>query len=768
MPRLFLFLLCLTMALPLAARRTEGVEWHRGRPLHLVCDTANLEPVVGTALDMFRDDCRRVLGSTVTLAPSGDIILRLDAHKMHGRWEAFCMDVCDGRLIITGSDSHGLAYGLLELSRMMGVSPWEWWADVTPRRREFFTLPGGFHTEQAPDVAFRGIFINDEDWGMLPWATQNHEPNATKTTSSSAAAIGPRTHERIFQLLLRLRANSFWPAMHACSHPFFLTEGNRQMALRYGIYIGTSHCEPMACNVNGEWNLRGQGEYDYVHNATSVQHFWEERVRDVASQPILYTLGMRGVHDGAMQGARTVDEQRTVLQRVINDQRNMLRRLVNPDLERVPQVFIPYKEVLDVYRRGLTVPDDVCLMWCDDNYGYLRHFPTPSERRRQGGHGVYYHVSYWGRPHDYLWLATFSPALLMQQMSQAYDHDMRRMWILNVGDLKPAEYQTQLFLDMAWDIRKVRRQGVRAHLSAFLQENLGLADSLASLLLTHYQLAHRCKPEFLGGTRVEEPNRQWWSTVRDLPFTREEIDHRRALYPHLEDEAERLAHTLPDDRRAAYFQLVKYPVQAAAEMNKKMLLAQRARHGHADWQESHRAHDSIQSLTRLYNTPKWRGIMDSQPRRLPVFQPVPEHREDSSLTLPLPLLTLQGTDARRGTYKPQEALGYEGGAVLLQKGKDIVFDLPPLPHDTLTVELRLLPTHAIKGDSLRLALRLDNTTLPPLNFETYGRSEEWKQAVLRNQSVRRITLPLRSTHKPHRLLLRPLDEGLILDQIVLY
>lgn len=295
-------------------------------------------------------------------------------------------------------------------------------------------MPEGFTLQKSPSVRYRGIFINDEDWGLMPWSSKTFEP------SDIPGHIGPRTNAKIFELMLRLRANTYWPAMHECSVAFFMTDGNREVAERYGIYIGGSHCEPMACNAAGEWSRRGTGDYDYVNNSDNVYRCWEDRVKDVANQGILYTVGMRGVHDGTMNGAKTIEEQKDVLERVFHDQRKLLSEYVNRDITEVPQVFIPYKEVLDVYNAGLRVPEDVTLMWCDDNYGYIRHSPTEEKRKRKGGNGVYYHVSYWGRPHDYLWLGTFSPYLLYQQMKQAYDKGIKDIWILNVGDIKPAEY----------------------------------------------------------------------------------------------------------------------------------------------------------------------------------------------------------------------------------------------------------------------------------------------------------------------------------------
>lgn len=193
------------------------------------------------------------------------------------------------------------------------------------------------------------------------------------------------------------------------------------MADKYAIYLGTSHCEPMMRNTNGEWKTAGKGEYDYVHNRKNVLSFWEERVKQLRYSDDIYTLGMRGVHDGKMQGAKTLEEQKKALTEILADQRRMLAKYKRKDLTKVPQVLIPYKEVLDIYQAGLQVPEDVTLMWCDDNYGYITHFPTAEEAARPGGNGIYYHVSYWGRPHDYLWLSTASPYLLYQQMKQAYE-----------------------------------------------------------------------------------------------------------------------------------------------------------------------------------------------------------------------------------------------------------------------------------------------------------------------------------------------------------
>lgn len=539
-----------------------------GNPINVACNP-NEKNVVWQALELFKRDYRNVFSDSVRISESqGNIIvstmgknnplmtsLQVDFSSLEGKKQGFMIKVLpNNKLLVVGSDRHGTAYGIMELSRMIGVSPWEWWADVTPRKRDFFELPKDFEIVQSPSVEYRGIFINDEDWGLMQWSSLNYEP------WHKPGRIGPRTNERIFELMLRLRANYYWPAMHECTEPFFLTEGNREMAEKYGIYIGGSHCEPMASSTAVEWHRRGKGEYDYVNNPNEVYKFWEERVKEVSKQDILYTIGMRGVHDGQMNGAKTIDEQRKVLERVLVDQRTLLQKYVNPDITKVPQVFIPYKEVLDIYNSGLQVPEDVTLMWCDDNYGYIRHFPTAEERARKGGNGVYYHVSYWGRPHDYLWLGTFSPYLLFQQMKLAYDRGIQKMWILNVGDIKPAEYQIELFLDMAWDIEKVAKGGVWTHLESFLKREFGesIGKTLCPVMNEHYRLAYIRKPEFMGNTRVEEyRNSEYFQTVKDLPWSSAYLKQRVEDYNELSDKVQMIDSQIPDNRKDAFFQLVK-------------------------------------------------------------------------------------------------------------------------------------------------------------------------------------------------------------------
>ena len=749
------------------------------QPIKLACDNAE-EKVVQTALKLFMRDYQSVFSASAAVdARQGNIIVgtvgkspllkvvSADVSALAGKKQAFLLQVLpDGKLLVAGSDSHGTAYGIMELSRLIGVSPWEWWADVTPEKKTSFVLPAEYQTLQSPSVEYRGIFINDEDWGLMPWSSQTYEPSDIK------GHIGPKTNARIFELLLRLRANTYWPAMHECTLPFFLTEGNRKVAEEYGIFIGSSHCEPMVCSAAGEWRRRGQGDYDYVNNSASVYKFWEDRVKEVAQQGNIYTLGMRGVHDGQMQGAKTVAEQKAVLERVLKDQRGLLQKYVNKDVTAIPQAFIPYKEVLDIYNAGLQVPDDVTLIWCDDNYGYIRHFPTAEERARKGGNGIYYHVSYWGRPHDYLWLGTFSPYLLHQQMKLAYDRGIQKMWVLNVGDIKPAEYQIELFLDMAWNIDEVNEIGVTAHLKSWLEREFGsnCAEELLPAMEAHYQLSYIRKPEFMGNTREEERDPKY-KVIKDLPWSEQTISERLRSYTVLSDVVERIESNIPADRQDAYFQLVKYPVQAAAQMNRKILTAQLARHSKADWKQSDAAFDSIVSLTQQYNSlqnGKWNRMMDFQPRKLPVFKRV----EHTTATEPMMtdrkmLCKWNAMECTYGKPVPYEGLGYERKAAGIRKGSSLTFAFDDYGKDSVEVEIRLLPSHPLDEKQLRFAISVDEAVPQTVSYETKGRSEEWKENVLRNQAIRKVTLPI-NKQASHKLVITALDEGVVLDQVILY
>ncbi len=291
----------------------------------------------------------------------------LNVSAIKNGWERFAIQVVGNKLVIAGSDPRGTAYGIFHLSKLLGVSPWVWWADAVPAKKQQLFISGSY-TSNEPSVKYRGIFLNDEDWGLQPWAAKTFEPE-TKD-------IGPKTYAKIFELLLRLRANLIWPAMHESTKAFFHYPGNAQMATDYAIVIGSSHAEPMLRNNVDEWKEKTMGEFNFITNHDTIYKYWEDRVIQSKGFNAFYTLGIRGVHDSKMLGANTLQEQKEVMDKAVKEQREILTKHINPAIEKVSQAFIPYKEVQDIYDYGFKVPEDVTLVWCDDNYGYIKHFPN--------------------------------------------------------------------------------------------------------------------------------------------------------------------------------------------------------------------------------------------------------------------------------------------------------------------------------------------------------------------------------------------------------
>ena len=470
---IFLVMLCIA-AMAQAAAKDDVFSWYDGGPHISYSLSKSVSPVVTTAIQMWGEDMMDVTGAKLK-KEGNDAKVRIvqmdkdkaaekslkaagiDVETLKRRKDAFCIKVTGNQLIVAGGNGRGTAYGILELSRMAGVSPWKWWADEMPEKRKRLEVPADFHTEQSPSVEYRGIFINDEDWTTQPWSWRTFSPARPGMISAVA-------YKQVFKLLMRLRANAIWPAMHESSIPFFLIPGAKEAADSCGIVIGTSHCEPMMRNNAGEWNTKERGAYNYIKNKEGVQNYWTERLKEAGKYENIYTIGMRGIHDGAMEGVgKNLDDQTAALQQVIDDQRVMLGKYVSKHVEQIPQQFVPYKEVLKVMENGLVVPDDVMLTWCDDNYGYMTRLSDSLQQKRKGGAGVYYHLSYWGRPHDYLWLSTTQPGLIYNEMREAYDHNARRLWIANVHELKTAAYDLELFLDMAWNINSIQPSTIYDH-----------------------------------------------------------------------------------------------------------------------------------------------------------------------------------------------------------------------------------------------------------------------------------------------------------------
>jgi hypothetical protein len=549
-----------------------------------------------------------------------------------GKWESFTIQIIKskpgvkgskaplrgvgGLLVIAGSDRRGTAFGIFHLSRLMGVSPFVWWADAVPEKKQQLFISGNY-TSTAPSVQYRGIFINDEDWGLQPWAAKNMD--------TGIKDIGPKTYAKVFELLLRLKANYIWPAMHPCTKAFYYYKQNPKVADDYAIVVGGSHCEPMLRNNVCEWAetyeeeyKKKPGEWRYDVNKPEIYNYWNDRIKEAVHYESVFTVGMRGVHDGSMPGPKDPNEKVKLLENVITDQREILQNNFKKPATTIPQIFVPYKEVLSLYRRGMKLPDDVTIIWPDDNHGYIRQLPSEAEQKRSGGHGVYYHLSYWGSPHDYLWLSSISPALIGYEMKKAYDYGAKKLWVFNVGDIKPAELEMQFAMDMAWDIKIYNEEDTYSYIENWATALFGASNASMVWMLkdSYYHLAESAKPEHLGM----------------LTFTKKEMEDRIDEYNTLTGLTATCKKRIPALLQDAFYQLVEYPVIGAALMNKKIFYERMAAIALSDKKKmeakeyslnAKEVFDSIKTMTDYYNTGmaagKWNGMMSWHPRDLKVF-----------------------------------------------------------------------------------------------------------------------------------------------------
>ena len=713
-----------------------------------------VEPVVKTALDMWMGDMQQVTGMRPMASANGIIKVTPNPSLPH---DGFRIQVNRGRILIEGGNGRGMAYGLLELSRLAGVSPWIWWGDVVPEKRSRLVLDDDFRTEQQPSVAYRGIFLNDEDWSLRPWSHKTYEP-------SGKSQIGPRTYRRIFELMLRLRANTIWPGMHPGTTAFFKIPGAKAMADSCGIVIGTSHCEPLLRNNVDEWQVAERGAFNYRTNRQQVHQYWIERLQEVRkSKDNMFTIGMRGIHDSSMEGYQTEQEKFDALQQVIDNQQALLRQHVG-DPAKLMQVFVPYKEVLQLYEKGLRVPDYVTLMWCDDNYGYMTRLSNAREQQRPGGAGVYYHLSYWGRPHDYLWLTTTQPGLIYNEMREAYQHNVRKLWIANVHDPKVAAYDLELFLDLAWNINCVEGHTLTNHLAAWLCRQFGqeAGKRLLPVMHTFYRLCGERRPEFMGYTQVELDKKKYprgLSPVGAAPLSPIEAAQRLSAFQHLKAEITAIRPLVRCELGDAFFAAIEYPVFAAAAMNTKIL---------SDSIESHRAYEEIQALTKRYNEMnggKWRYLMDAAPRRLPVFENV--HAQLTGTDQPC-IMKRDAADYQSATdgVRIIQMLGHSMHAVAMPKDGQLTYEIEIAAEDDYTLQTALIPTQPNDDGDLRFSVTIDNEQPVVYSLKEPFRSERWKQNVLSGQAVRNTKVHLHQGH--HTITLRALDDHIVFDQLRIF
>lgn len=508
-------------------------------------------------------------------------------------------------LLIAGSDKRGTIYGIYELSARIGVSPWYWWMDVPAEQHDAIHIKRGVYTDGEPAVKYRGLFINDE-WPCLgSWAT------------AKFGGFNSKMYEHVYELLLRLKANFLWPAMWASA--FYADDPmNSVLADEMGIIVGTSHHEPMARN-HQEWARKRKeyGAWDYASNREVIDRFFREGMERAASTEDLITIGMRGDGDAPMGGEEGKDheyvarykENMRLMEKIFKNQRRIIREVTGKPAEKRPQVWAIYKEVQKYYDMGLRPPKDVIMLVCDDNWGNVRRLPDAEGRKHPGGWGMYYHVDYVGAPRNTKWLNVTPIQNLWEQMRLTYDYGVDKLWVLNVGDIKPMEYPITLFLDMAWNPRSYNADNLPEHTGRFCADQFGeeQAEEVARILNLYCKYSGRVTPEMLDRNTYNLETGEW-KQVSDE-------------FLKLEAEALRQYISLKPAYKDAYKQLILFPVQAMANLY-EMYYAQAMNHKlykennpqANEWAERvERAFKRDAELCRDYNEVmsggKWKGIM---------------------------------------------------------------------------------------------------------------------------------------------------------------
>ncbi len=538
----------------------------------LYVDTNDYAGVVRAVNDLQADikrvtDCSaaithqtRNLGETVILigtlgkSPLIDQLVRehkIDVNAIAGKWESFSIQTVSNpfpemssALVIAGSDKRGTIYGVYDLSEQIGVSPWYWWADVAVRHQDTLTVKPGIFTQGPPAVKYRGIFLNDEAPSLTGWVKEkygnyNHE-----------------FYERVFELILRLKGNYLWPAMwdNAFSEDDPL---NPRLADEYGIVMGTTHHEPMM-RAQQEWKRHGNGAWDYSKNAPFLRQFWEQGLERNKDYENVVTVGMRGDGDLPMSESANI----ALLEQIVTDQRKIISDVYHRDADSVPQDWALYKEVQEYYEKGMRVADDVTLLWCDDNWGNIRRLPTPEERKRGGGAGIYYHFDYVGDPRSYKWINTNPIPKVWEQMNLALNYGADRIWIVNVGDLKPMEFPIEFFLSMAWNPGRWSRENIAEFTKLWATREFGprYASEIADIVAQCGKFNGRRKPELLEPTT--------YSVVNDR-----EADTVAAAFQAITKRAEAVYKELPEDEKESFYQLVLYPTKASATVTQLYVTA---------------------------------------------------------------------------------------------------------------------------------------------------------------------------------------------------
>ena len=721
---------------------------------------------------------------------------KVQREELEGKREKYLLQVVDNpvdgvsrALVIAGSDKRGTIYGVYELSRQIGVSPWYWWIDVPVPHHDNIYIRTGVYTDGEPAVVYRGIFINDEWPSFGHWAVQHF------------GGINSKCYERIFELLLRLKANFMWPAMWDSAF-YDDDKENGPLADRMGIVMGTSHHEPMALAQQDWKRRRGHGKWSFATNRDEMLDFWRGGVERAKGWETLYTVGMRGDGDEAMEDKASV----ALMEEIVAAQRRLLTEVTGKPAEEVPQVWALYKEVQSYYEQGMEVPDDVTLLLCDDNWGNVRRLPALGSKRRRGGYGMYYHVDYVGAPRNSKWINISPIPRLWEQMNLTYRYGVDQLWILNVGDLNPMEYPITFFLDMAWNPDQFNAQNLQEHSVAFCQSIFGeaYAKEAARLLRTYAKFNRRMAPESLNMYTYSIDHYDEWQRVV-------------GEYDQLALDAEAFGKKLPLRLKDAWFQLIGYPIAACANLY-DMYYAQAMNHQLAKQQdplanawaqrveECFRKDAELVKQYHVMNGGKWNHMMDEQyigyqswnsPERksMPEVKRV-EGTATASITWPQPAYITYNhpkgkptfvardgyvsieaehytrkTDGQEAQWTVIPELGRTLSGITPQPvtaptdGMALEYDME-IPSDaTARVILRFSPTLNFNGTGLRYAVSFDGGEEQVVNINGHFNGEtgnEWHREHVIDSPTTHV---LRAGR--HTLRIRPLDNALILQKILI-
>ncbi|MBW8687389.1 glycosyl hydrolase 115 family protein [Chitinophaga rhizophila] len=678
-------------------------------------------------------------------------------------------------LVISGSDKRGVAYGVLEISKQIGVSPWYWWADVPVKKQSSLYIKGNSFRCTSPSVRYRGIFINDEAPAFSGW------------TKEKFGGFNHHMYEHMFELLLRLKGNYLWPAMwgNAFNDDDTL---NPVMAHKWGIVMGSSHHEPML-RAHDEWRRYGKGPWNYVKNENTLRDFWRTGITRMRDHESIVTIGMRGDGDEPMtEGTATA-----LLERIVKDQRQILTEITGKPAAATPQLWALYKEVQDYYDNGMRVPDDITLLLCDDNWGNIRKLPDLQEKPRGGGYGIYYHFDYVGDPRNYKWLNTNNIARVWEQMHLAKAYGADRIWIVNVGDLKPMEFPISFFLDYAWNTDKWHADNLRDYYTKWAGEQFGAtyATRIGEVLRRYGQYAARRKPELL--------NADTYSLTAYNEFSRVLQEWEILL-----KDATAIGASLPPAYKDAYFQLVLHPVKAftivhqlyhAVALNRSYA-AQQDTSANAWANKARQLYISDSLLSQEYNqhaNGKWNHMMDQthigytywqQPEvnSMPAVSYVKAHRpvtrtdslpKDTSRYFSLPAARYTNAVSNAGiSWKAIPDIGSTGDGITtfpVTRSVSLGKNSPHLEYaiysrDTGTISItgHFSPTLDFTGGKgLKYAVSVDNAEPVILQLHDEGNWSKWvSENVIRQTSTHHLSQP--GKHIVKYWMISP---GIILQQL---